>query len=143
MLSHFVGGSRKQQDRRRATRTPVNATGELVPCPANSKTAALQVQVRDVSATGVGVLHSSPLPVGQKYVVRQESLPLDQPRLYTVVRSESTGDGQYITGMHASQLLDPRPGAHTPRQCAQHRNTAALAGMALLILLAVAAMFLL
>jgi hypothetical protein len=48
-----------------------------------------QGRVRDVSATGVGVISDEPLPVGQKFVVKEPTIISKQNSvLYTVVRAE-------------------------------------------------------
>lgn len=93
-------------ERRRAPRREVNADAELLICPASTRSAPLDVKLKDISATGVGVTYSAPLPVGQKCVVKASALPSDQSRLYTVVRAHPDGEGSFHIGMHSSQLMD-------------------------------------
>ena len=97
---------RKSSDRRGGLRLPIDAKGELFLCPANSRVMPLHVHVKDVSETGVGVMYGAPLPLGQKYVVKQPSVAKTNKStyLFTVVRSEPVGDGRFSIGLHASHL---------------------------------------
>jgi hypothetical protein len=84
----------------------VDAPAELRICPATSRTVPARVKVRDVSSTGLGIVHESPLPVGQKCVVKTPTLPDKQACLYTVVRAVPLNDGAFLIGLHLSQLLE-------------------------------------
>ena len=95
-------------ERRRARRVPLDSNAELYICPSSTRTAPLKVKMRDVSATGVGVVHTEPLPVGQKYVVKEPTISRTHPALFTVVRAERIADNCYSMGLHASHLLDNR-----------------------------------
>jgi len=122
---------KKGADRRRSPRREVNKTAELIVCPASSRTAPIKVNIRDISATGVGVIHSEPLPLGQKYVVREPSIiPRSQPCLYTVVRADRVGDGKFSIGLHASHLMGLEVGEKTGRA-----KTAAMARLLILAML--------
>jgi len=74
--------------------------------PSSSRTAPIKVKIRDVSATGVGVLHTEPLPLGQKYVVK-ESTTISKRKsvLFTVVRADAIGENIYSIGLHDSHLM--------------------------------------
>lgn len=140
MFNLFVSETSKTANRRQSERKTVDAAGELIACPATSKTAPVPVHVRDVSATGVGIVVDNPLPVGQKFVVKQDSFPTHQPRLYTVVRADQTETGQYNVGLHASQLLDPRPSAESCcKRSSGNGGTIAMSIAFTLILVATAA----
>ena len=107
---------KKGADRRLSPRREVNKTAELIVCPASSRTAPIKVNVRDISSTGVGLIHNEPLPLGQKYVVREPSIiPRSQPCLYTVVRADQVGDGKFSIGLHASHLMGLEVGEKTGR----------------------------
>jgi hypothetical protein len=122
---------KKGSDRRRSPRRDVNRTAELIVCPASSRTAAIKVNVRDISATGVGLIHNEPLPLGQKYVVREPSIiPRSQPCLYTVVRADAVGEGKFSIGLHASHLIGLEVGEKTGRA-----KTAAMARLLILAIL--------
>ena len=97
---------RQARERRGAPRMRVDAPAELRLCPATSRTTPVRVKVSDVSSTGLGILHESPLPVGQKCVVKTPTLPSDQACLYTVVRAVPLGAGAFHIGLHLSQLID-------------------------------------
>jgi hypothetical protein len=142
MITQFMGSLRARGDeRRRAPRTRIDSPGELLACPATARTVPVRVQVRDVSATGVGLVHASPLPLGQRFVVRQATFPTDQPRLYTVVRSDATGDGTFSVGLHAANDCGPA-GSGSPGP-AQERSAGTVATLLMvLVILAAAAMLL-
>ena len=126
---------RKGAERRRAPRVRLDSEAELVVCPASSRTAPLKVQVRDVSATGVGILHDEPLPLGQKYVVREPTISRLASILFTVVRTDRVGENRYSIGLHASQLLAAQNGYVPGEPGAGSALTTN--GMAKLLLLAV------
>src|SRR2546430_15593450 len=131
--------NRGKKDRRRARRMPVEAQGHILPCPASSRSTPMPVRVRDVSATGVGITHDTPLPIGAQFVVKQESFPTDQPRLYTVVRAASMPDGNFSIGLHAGQL----GGVRAAHQAASGHGHGVFAMMAcVVIVVAAAAVFL-
>ena len=122
---------KKGADRRRSPRREVNKTAELIVCPASSRTAPIKVNIRDISATGVGLMHHEPLPLGQKYVVREPSvIPRSQPCLYTVVRADPVGEGKFSIGLHASHLIGLEVGEKTGRA-----KTAAMARLLILAIL--------
>ena len=123
--------TKKGSERRRSPRREVNKTAELIVCPASSRTAPIKVNVRDISSTGVGLIHNEPLPLGQKYVVREPSIiPRSQPCLYTVVRADPAGEGKYSIGLHASHLIGLDAGEKTGRA-----KTAAMARLLILAIL--------
>ena len=96
---------RKGSERRRATRFPLNSQAELIRVPSSSRTAPVKVKVRDVSATGVGVVHTEPLPLGEKYVVKERTLSKRKSVLFTVVRADPVGENSYSIGLHDSHLM--------------------------------------
>jgi hypothetical protein len=113
-----------------AERRAVNSQAELIVCPASSRTAPIKVNVRDISATGVGLVHHEPLPLGQKYVVKEQSIiSREQPCLYTVVRTDAIGDGKYSIGLHATHLMG--------LDCAAKTGRAKVGAMAKLLILAI------
>ena len=122
---------KKGAERRRSPRREVNKTAELIVCPASSRTAPIKVNIRDISATGVGLMHHEPLPLGQKYVVREPSIiARSQPCLYTVVRADRMGEGKFSIGLHASHLIGLEVGEKTGRA-----KTAAMARLLILAIL--------
>ena len=116
----------RTSERRRAKRMPLNAPGELLVCPASSKTVAMRVTVKDVSATGVGVIAAEPLPIGQKYVVKEPTISRRQSVLFTVVRSHAIGDGQYLAGLHASNLMRGNDARDVRRSSGRGKTLAAV-----------------
>src|SRR4051812_31400790 len=92
------------QEQRRAPRHRFDPPAQLVPWPASSRTAPIDVWLIDYSATGVGLLHTEALRVGQKFILRQ-SMVTDESAscVFTVVRCDPRDDGQYNVGLHVSE----------------------------------------
>ena len=90
--------------------------------------------MRVVSSTGVGVVHSEPLPVGQKYVVKEPTIERTHAALYTVVRADRIGEGRYSIGLHASHLIDNRF-VHSETGAAGVAHTSAMAKLLMLAIL--------
>jgi PilZ domain-containing protein len=105
-----------ERNRRAAERKSLEAAGELRSCDPYARTQSRPIQIQDVSATGVGIVHDEPLLPGSQYVVKQDSFSANQPRLYTVVRSKCKKDGSFAVGLHASQVDAPAaPKAKKPK----------------------------
>ncbi len=132
----------KSSDRRRAERVPFNTPGELLVCPASSKTVPMKVTVKDASATGVGVIAEEPLPIGQKYVVKEPSLSKRPSVLFTVVRSHALGEGKYLAGLHATHLMRGHE-AIVPSRRPSHAKQIAVALVLLVAVAGTVVMFLL
>ncbi len=68
----------------------------------------MNVTVEDYSATGIGVTHAEPLPLGQMYIVIEPYVTRGGSTIYTVVRCDQKLDGTYSIGMHVSSTFrDP------------------------------------
>lgn len=85
-------------DRRRFPRVPYRTTVEIR--PESGEIAPIMVVLQDLSAAGMGVIHSSPLRVGDRFrvpLLRGES---DEPSslLCTVMRCEQLDDDLYSIG---------------------------------------------
>ena len=137
----FSGKKLSGRERRLSPRMPLRTTGQLVICPASPRTAPITVHVSDCSATGVGVIHTDPLPLGQKFVVKEQTISRQKSVLFTVVRSDRIDENRFSIGLHASHLLE-NAFEHSQRRAPQQNvATAALilltlgAGAAALIFL--------
>src|SRR3989442_12588299 len=91
-----VGGH--PADRRRAVRIPQCAPFCLRPLLADGIGPPITVVLQDLSATGMGVIHSEPLRPGDHYQV-----PLERPGaalalVCTVARCERLDDGLFTIG---------------------------------------------
>ena len=116
-MSNPTEGTGVGADRRAAERKSIHAEGELRSCAQFTRTQPMTVKVCDVSASGVGIIHSEPLPPGAQYVVKQASFTPEQPRLYTVARTTVKRDGSFVIGLQASHSAEPaeeRPMAPKP-----------------------------
>ena len=97
--------------------------------PSSSRTAPIKVKVKDISATGVGIVHNEPLPLGQKYVVKEPTISKRKSVLFTVVRADPIGDNSYIIGLHDSHLVG--------EDYKVQKNNSRTAAMAKLLILAI------
>jgi c-di-GMP-binding flagellar brake protein YcgR len=86
-------------DRRRAARVPHRASFDIRPLLNDGMGSPITVILLDLSVSGMGVLHSSALPMGHQYQIPlqrgfTESLSL----VCTVVRCEQLDEGLYSIG---------------------------------------------
>jgi hypothetical protein len=122
---------KKGQERRLATRFPLDSQAELIRVPSSSRTAPIKVKVKDVSATGVGVTHTEPLPLGEKYVVKEPTISKRKSVLFTVVRSDQVGENYYSIGLHDSHLM----GKDYKVSSKKHARAAAMAKLLILAMI--------
>jgi hypothetical protein len=122
---------KKGSERRRATRFPLNSSAELIRVPSSSRTAPIKVKVKDVSATGVGITHTDPLPIGEKYVVKEPTISRRKSVLFTVVRADQIGENNYSIGLHDSHLMDKDYKVSSKK----HARAAAMAKLLILALI--------
>jgi hypothetical protein len=86
-------------DRRAAVRVPHRASFDIRPLLNDGVGKAITVILQDLSVSGMGVLHSHSLPLGQQFQIPlqrgfSESLSL----VCTVVRCEQLDEGLYSIG---------------------------------------------
>ena len=122
------------RERRRAERMLLGTVGHMVTCPASSRTAPLTVTIADCSATGVGVIHTEPLPVGAKFVIKEPTISRRQSVLFTVVRADRIDAERFSIGLHASHLMENQ---HPQQQ--QRRGDQKVSAAAVMLILTVAA----
>jgi hypothetical protein len=96
---------KKGAERRRATRFPLNSSAELIRVPSSSRAAPIKVKVKDVSATGIGVMYNEPLPLGERYVVKESTISRRKSVLFTVVRADQIGENNYSIVLHDTHLM--------------------------------------
>jgi hypothetical protein len=126
-----VAARKKGRERRLATRFPLNSSAELIRVPSSSRTAPIKVKVKDVSATGVGVMYSEPLPLGEKYVVKEPTISRRKSVLFTVVRADQVGENNYSIGLHDTHLMDKDYKVHS----VAHTRIVAMAKLLILALI--------
>ena len=107
MLGLLTGRKLTGRERRKAPRKPLGTVGQLVVCPASSRTAPLEVHVNDYSVTGIGIIHNEPLPLGQKYVIKEQNVARQGSVLFTVVRCDRI---DFPLGEIAHRHTHPGPG---------------------------------
>jgi len=94
-----------EAETRCAPRTLRRSRAQLILYPPARHPHAFEVSIVDYSATGIGIVHSEGLLVGQTYVVREPYVTRDKTCLFTVVRSERRPDGQWSIGLHVGNTL--------------------------------------
>jgi hypothetical protein len=92
-------------DLRRAKRVKRKSRAQLLLYPSGRHPHPIDVTVIDYSATGIGIVHTEGLLVGQKFIVREPYVTRDNTCLFTVVRSEPRPDGTFSIGMHIGNSL--------------------------------------
>jgi hypothetical protein len=122
---------KKGKERRLATRFPLNSHAELIRVPSSSRTAPIKVKVKDISATGVGITYTEPLPIGEKYVVKEPTISRRKSVLFTVVRADQIGENNYSIGLHDSHLIGKDYKVHSKK----HGRVAAMATLLILALI--------
>jgi hypothetical protein len=130
-------------ERRSEPRTPYRSVAQLVLYPPGRHEHTLDVTVVDYSRSGIGIVYREGLMVGQQFVVREPHVTRGHTCLYTVVRSDKRGEGNYSIGLRAKEQLDdewapftppPAPGLDLPTKLLY--LTFAIAGAATIVLTA-------
>ena len=106
-LAEQADGSAAQTNRRRAARIRRDGSLFLMPCKQGILGQPVQVRLKDLSAGGIGLIHTLPMEKGSQFVV-QLPQPGGQTKslLYTVVRCESPGaGGPYSVGAELACVL--------------------------------------
>jgi hypothetical protein len=90
-------------------RVKYEVDAEIVPWIKNRPGIPFTVKIEDFSPTGVGVIHTSALPIGSECVVRVPR-PEGEPLVVqlTVVRNQPIDDFNFIVGMVINNVLDKR-----------------------------------
>ena len=59
----------------------------------------------DYSATGIGIVHTEGLIIGQTFIVREPFVTRDNTCIFKVVRSDAKDDGTFSIGLHVHNTL--------------------------------------
>jgi hypothetical protein len=117
MLQGFGGSNdaaRVTDERRACPRIPMHKCMAVVPYQPGSAGQPVHVWVSDISAGGLGLIHSGPMQPDDQFVIR---LPLpdddELPMLCLVVRCIQIGDNLYSIG---SRFLQPFCGTSLDEQ---------------------------
>lgn len=127
--------SERPEDRRGAPRFPHSGRAHLLICPGSRRTVPIEAAVVDYSETGLGLISDVSLAIGQKYVVRDPTLPVQDTLIYMVARCESRPDGTFRIGLHHTRF-DAVPDVYQNRSTLRGRRQvklvllATLAGLA-------------
>lgn len=87
-------------DRRRAIRVPHRAAFQVRPLLSDGVGEPITVILQDLSATGMGVIHSQPLRCGEQFQVPLNREGAGMSLVCTVVRCEQLDDELYNIGFH-------------------------------------------
>jgi hypothetical protein len=105
-------------EERGSARIGVIGRGVIIPCPARCRRQPVSVAVRDLSSTGIGVMHSQRLEQGEKFILRVPAVPGQSAGtavLCTVVHCRPVGLGVYLIGAHFASLIQPAAAADENR----------------------------
>jgi HD-like signal output (HDOD) protein len=89
----------ENSDRRRAPRIKRNKDVVILPCTDGVVQGSIAVKLQDVSARGVGFVHTAPMEKGAQFIFRvprTDTVPITL--LYTVARCAQMPDGRYTIG---------------------------------------------
>lgn len=94
-------------NKRRSNRVRRDAKVHVIPCARGILGTAVQVRMRDLSSTGIGLIHTDPFEVGSQFIIQlpQRSGP-PKNLLYTVVRCDTFG-GLSSVGASLAAVLRP------------------------------------
>src|SRR4051794_3964636 len=95
---HPVSPPMLDADRRHEPRTPYRGSAPLLGYPPARHSRVLDVDVVDYSESGIGIVYSEGLMIGQLFVVREPHVTRGRTCLYSVVRCEPSGLRQYSIG---------------------------------------------
>jgi hypothetical protein len=104
-------------DRRRANRTRHKFITQMTPWSPGHPSIPFEVILEDISETGVGLIHSSPLEMGLRHLLTVPQGAQDKPimREYQVCRCDRRSDGNYSIGLILASAADA-PGAPPARK---------------------------
>ncbi len=86
----------------------------IIPCPARCGRRPVSVAVRDLSAAGIGIVHTNRLERGEQFILRIPAAAGGSPTsavLCTIAHCRPVGLGVYMIGAHYAGLIDP---VHAP-----------------------------
>jgi hypothetical protein len=89
----------RSSENRKCTRVGIRSRVKIVPLVNGSRCAPTFAWSRDISASGIGIIHSEPLKLRSRFVVelqREENVPIQL--LCEVVRKENVNSGVYMIG---------------------------------------------
>jgi hypothetical protein len=94
-------------DRRRDPRINLRTDAEICAWKANRQGQPFTVRIQDFSPSGVGLLHTAEMKVGNEYLLRVPRQEMEElVVLLTVVRCKPIEDGTFWIGMELSSVMD-------------------------------------
>jgi hypothetical protein len=98
----------RQADKRTAPRVGLRMKLQIIPCIPTKTPQKLLLRIRDISGSGIGLLHSEPMLPGTFFLAgflrgNGQSLMV----LYRVVRCKSVGHRQFTIGATFERLITP------------------------------------
>jgi HD-like signal output (HDOD) protein len=112
-IANQGGPEEKRNERRGAARMRRDGKLVMIPCARGVLGTPVTVRLKDISATGIGFVHTAPLEAGSQFVVQLRdpgaAARQNKSLLYNVVRSEKVGD-LYTIGAQLATVLRPDGG---------------------------------
>ena|SRR5688572_4285324 len=106
----LAGNGEEQSNKRKATRMRRDGKILITPCERGILGRPVQVRLRDLSASGMGVIHSDRLEKGAQFIVQlPQANGQTKSLLYTVMRCDTSG-GLSSIGAELACVLRPEKG---------------------------------
>jgi hypothetical protein len=90
-------------DRRAEPQIECNTQAQLLRYPSGRHQHPIDVAVVDVWSTGIGVIYSESLLIGQMFVVREPTITRGKTCLYRVILSEKVEPGKFRIALEATE----------------------------------------
>jgi PilZ domain len=87
-------------DKRRTPRVGLSGRVTIIPCGANADRHAVTAMVRDLSTTGIGLAHSTPVKAGEQMIVRFSATHNEPAKaiLCLITHTVTVGERLFTTG---------------------------------------------
>lgn len=102
------GGRQRSQERRSSPRVGLRVQVQLIPCRSSGRAKVQTAWLRDISATGVGIVFQEPLEIGTYVVVcfpRKKGSTLEI--LFLVTRCTRLNTGHFSIGARFQRIIKP------------------------------------
>jgi hypothetical protein len=94
-------------DRRRDPRITLRTEAEICAWKQNTQGQPFNVRIQDFSPSGVGLLHTAEMKIGDEYLLRVPRPEMEElVVLLTVARCKPMEDGNFWVGMELSSVMD-------------------------------------
>jgi PilZ domain len=116
-----LGAQSIERERRECTRIPMGARGTIISCMASGRHEPASVIVLNVSESGIGVLHPTPMRAGESFILSLAGAAGHAPSavLCSVMHAVKIWNGMFAIGAQFSRVLSVRNDQPAASQFAQ------------------------